>query len=89
MLSQHAVVRMQQRGIQQHDVEVLLQYGRTVFHRGRDMVSFDRQSWQALLDSQVVSPSCCDRLRNQYLVVDGSEIVTVAHRTRHFKRDRQ
>lgn len=53
------------------------------------MVSFDRRSWQALRASQVVSPSCCDRLRHQYLVVDGSEIVTVAHRTRHFKRDRQ
>jgi len=53
------------------------------------VVSFDRRSWQALRASQVVSPSCCDRLRHQYLVVDGSEIVTVAHRTRHFKRDRQ
>ena len=88
MLSQHAVVPMQQRGIQQHDVEVLLQYGRSVFHRGREVVSFDRRSWQALLDSEAVSPSSCDRLRNQYLVVDGSQIVTVAHRTRHFKRDR-
>ena len=89
MLSQHAVVRMQQRGIQQQDVEVLLQYGRPVFHRGREIVSFDRRSWQALIDSQVVSSSRCDRLRNQYLVMEGSKIVTVAHRTRHFNRDRQ
>ena len=89
MLSQHAMVRMQQRGIQPHDVEVLLQFGHSVFHRGREVVSFDRRSWQALLDGQVVSPARCDRLRNHYLVVDGSEIVTVAHRTRHFKRDRQ
>ncbi len=36
MLSQHAVVRMQQRGIQPHDIEVLLQHGRSVFHRGRE-----------------------------------------------------
>lgn len=89
MLSQHAMVRMQQRGIQQQDVEVLLQYGHSVFHRGREVVAFDRRSWQALKESRVVSPSCCDRLRNHYLVVEGSEIVTVAHRTRHFKRDRQ
>ena len=89
MLSQHAVVRMQQRGIQKHDVEVLLQYGRSVFYRGREVASFDRRSWQALIDIQIVSSSRCDRLRNQDLVVEGSKIVAVAHRTRNFNQDRQ
>lgn len=88
MFCQHSVLRMQQRGIAQCDVEVLLQFGHSEFHRGSEIVSFDRKSWQILLNSKLVAPSKCDRLRHQYVVLNGGEIVTVAHKKKRFKRDR-
>jgi len=35
-----------------------------------------------------VPAECCQRLRVHYLVLQGGEIVTVGHKTTHFKRDR-
>ena len=61
MFCQHSVLRMQQRGITQCDVEVLLQFGHSEFHRGSEIVSFDRKSWQILLERKLVTPSTCDR----------------------------
>ena len=88
MFCQHSVLRMQQRGISQRDIYVLLQFGHSEFHQGREIVSFDRRSWLALLNSKLIALSECEHLRNQYVVLNGGEIVTVAHKTKHFKKDR-
>lgn len=88
MYCQHSILRMQQRGITQYDVEVLLQFGHSEFHRGREIVSFDHKTWLVLCESQEISSTRCDRLRKQYLVLDGGDIVTVAHKKKRFKRDR-
>ena len=88
MFSQHALHRMQQRGIRNVDVEHLLAFGKSSFHRGREIVFLDRRAWNRLTASGELAPADCDRLRNQYLVMMQGNVVTVAHKTRHFKRDR-
>lgn len=88
MFCQHSNLRMQQRGITQRDIDVLLQFGHSEFHRGREIVSFDRRSWLTLLNSKQIVLSECERLRKQYVILDGGTVITVAHKTKHFKKDR-
>ncbi|MCV3290712.1 DUF4258 domain-containing protein [Aeromonas media] len=85
--SHHAACRMQQRGIDPEWVELLLSSGRSAYHQGREVVYLDRKG-VAMLQAECGLPAqCCQRLRRHYLVLQGGEIVTVGHKTAHFKRD--
>ena len=88
MFSQHAITRMQQRGISDEAVALLLDYGRSSYHKGSEVVYFDRRSRSALLQSGVLSRAQCDRISNHYLVLGNGLVITVGHKYRHFKRDR-
>ena len=55
MFSQHAITRMQQRGISGEAVELLLDYGRSSYHKGSEVVYLDRRSRSALLQSGALS----------------------------------
>ncbi|MFM5447425.1 DUF4258 domain-containing protein [Aeromonas veronii] len=86
--SHHAACRMQQRGIAPELVELLLIIGRSSYHQGRELVYLDRKGVTMLQAEYGVPAECCQRLRVHYLVQQGGEIVTVGHKTTHFKRDR-
>ena len=88
MYSQHALQRMQQRGISEQVVEVLLSFGCSHYHKGREVVFLDHHSLARLDRSGDWSRQDCQQLRRHYLVLQGCEVVTVGHRTTHFKRDR-
>lgn len=88
MFSQHAITRMQQRGISVQDVSLLLDYGRSSYHKGNEVIYFDRRARAALLQTGLVSRAHCERISNQYLVLDDDLVITVGHKYRHFKRDR-
>lgn len=88
MYSQHAALRMQQRGISEQIVEHLLAFGRTSYHKGREVVYFDHQTLSRLQRVGEVSQQICQKLRRHYLVLQDGDVVTVGHRTVHFKRDR-
>ena len=88
MFSQHAITRMQQRGISGEAVELLLDYGRSSYHKGSEVVYLDRRSRSALLQSGALIHAQCDRIRNHYLVLGDGLVITVGHKYRHFKRDR-
>jgi len=88
MFSQHARHRMQQRGISSESVELLLTYGRSNYHRGREVVFFDRRAMDSLQARGELSGAACDRIRRHYLVLDDGDVVTVGHQYCHFKRDR-
>ena len=68
-------------------VELLLSIGRSSITRARTgFISSQRRDDAA---SRVRVPAeCCQRLRGHYLVLQDGEIVTVGHKTTHFKRDR-
>jgi hypothetical protein len=89
VLSLHARVRMQQRGIPPQVVESLLQCGRVQHdnHGGR-IIFFDRSAWKAVCQRgfQALVPAA-DRHRRTYLVLGGDGMVkTVSHRYRRIKR---
>ncbi|MFQ2433357.1 DUF4258 domain-containing protein [Aeromonas caviae] len=86
--SHHASCRMQQRGIAPELVEMLLQIGCSVYHKGRELVYLDRKGLAILQAEWGLPAEFCQRLRRHYLVLQGGEIVTVGHKTTHFKRDR-
>ncbi|MBL0629003.1 DUF4258 domain-containing protein [Aeromonas jandaei] len=86
--SHHAACRMQQRGIAPELVELLLSIGRSFYHQGRELVYLDRKGVTMLQAEYGVPAECCQRLRGHYLVLQDGEIVTVGHKTTHFKRDR-
>jgi hypothetical protein len=86
--SHHAACRMQQRGIAPELVELLLSIGRSAYHQGRELVYLDRKGVAMLQAEYGVPEECCQRLRGHYLVLQDGEIVTVGHKTTHFKRDR-
>jgi len=85
-ITQHALARMQQRGIRPDDVECLLRYGRVEYdHHGGRVLFLDRQARDQLGARTRRSES--DRLRGLYAIVasDGA-VLTVGHRTRRIKR---
>jgi len=85
-ITQHALARMQQRGIRQDDVECLLRYGRVEYdHHGGRVLFLDRQARDQL--GARTRRSEKDRIRGLYAVVatDGA-VVTVGHRTRRIWR---
>ncbi|HDN9016138.1 TPA: DUF4258 domain-containing protein [Aeromonas salmonicida] len=86
--SRHALRRMQQRGIAAAVVDTLLTFGRSSYHRGREVVYFDRTAFRQLQAGGELTPQECERLRGHYLVLQDGDIVTVGHRTTHFQRDR-
>ena len=86
--SHHAACRMQQRGIASELVELLLSIGRSAYHQERELVYLDRKGLVMLQAECGLPTEYCQRLRRHYLVLQDGEIVTVGHKTTHFKRDR-
>jgi len=87
-LSYHATKRLQQRGIRTSNLKTLLEFGRVHFHRGREVIFFDHKSSNAC-EKAGIKGSVIDYCRGLYAVIDGQQVVTVAHRYKHLKRDRK
>lgn len=89
-LTEHAAIRMRQRGIDGEALECLLAYGSTVHdHRGAEIVLFDKRAWRRLeRDADRALLKRASESRRLYAVrsSDG-ELVTVGHRYRRFPRD--
>lgn len=86
-LTTHARIRMQQRGIPEAALELLLDFGREAHdHRGGRIVRFDKRSRRRI--ERVLGPSTLrvfERHLNAYAVVGADDaVVTVGHRRRRF-----
>ncbi len=88
-LTQHAMARMQQRGINAQIVDFLLQCGTEVHdHHGATIVYFDKQA-RHRLQKQCGSDQYrrIERQLNSYAVVsDDGAVMTVGHRVRRIRR---
>jgi len=87
-LTNHARIRMQQRGIPDGAVDLLLDYGReTRAGKGRRIVSFDKRSRRRILrelGQEVLRR--IERYSDAYAVVGTDDaVVTVGHRQRRFE----
>ena len=88
-LTQHAAVRMQQRGISKTALESLLDYGAEAHdHRGATIVYFDKKARTRLLKADGRSRyRVMEKQLNAYAVVGGDgAVVTVGHRDRRISR---
>lgn len=86
-LSQHASIRMQQRGIPSPVVDWLLAFGAIDHQRGAELYYFDKRARQAL--QQHVSERLLRRYAkalDAYVVCEGSQVITVGHRYRRVVR---
>ncbi len=87
-LSQHARVRMQQRGIPPRAVELLLEHGAVQHdHRGGRLLYFDKASRRRI--SREVGRAAAagmERFFNAYAVMSHGEVLTVGWRYRRIRR---
>jgi hypothetical protein len=87
--TQHAEVRMQQRGIPESVVDTLIQYGSVIHdHHGGQVVFFDKKAQRrciAASGERILKH--LERYRDVYLVksADGA-LVTVGHRNKRLRR---
>jgi hypothetical protein len=87
-LTDHARIRMQQRGIPHGAVDLLLDYGReTRAGKGGRIVSFDKRSRRRVIrELGREALRLIERYRDAYAVVGADDaIVTVGHRQRRFE----
>lgn len=88
LLTTHAQVRMQQRGISTVALEMLLDFGRVVhLDRGKDIVYFDKKARARLAKANAKVAREATRLCRTYAILgrDGW-VVTVGHRYRRIQR---
>jgi hypothetical protein len=89
-MTQHAVSRMQQRGIKTQTVEMLLQCGRkTHDHNGATILHFDKQARARLREryGQETYRSFDGQLNAYAVVAANGSIMTVGHRVRRIGRN--
>ena len=88
-LTQHAQIRMQQRGIRKGTLESLLDYGTTVYdHHGATIVYFDKKAkYRVRKFAGRQQYRAMEKQLNAYAVVacDGA-VVTVGRRDRRIPR---
>ena len=88
-VTQHAVVRMQQRGIKAQAVEMLFHCGaREHDRRGTTILYFDKQARQSLCRQYGAKQfKRIEGQLNAYAVIAGNgTVVTVGHRTKRINR---
>lgn len=88
MMTRHATSRSQQRSIPQFAVELFERYGATCRHDGADVLFMDKRARKQIAKDfggaralRYVEP-----LLDAYAVVESGKVITLAHRTRRFKR---
>lgn len=87
-LTQHAVVRMQQRGIPLEAVEALMEHGNYLPCRGQhgnEIVLLSRRFRRSGLCANRRLAKVC-KGGSQYLVIHDDTVITVGHRTKKIRR---
>jgi hypothetical protein len=89
-LTDHARVRLQQRGISEPALQYLLTYGSTVHdHRGGELVFFDHEARDRLRRTQgaEVFKKLGPKLDTYAVIADDGVVLTVGHRTKRINRN--
>jgi hypothetical protein len=87
MLTRHAEVRCQQRGIRPEVIATLLEYGRRERRRGAEICFMDRSTRQRAhreLGHDAYT-RLVDHLDRYLVVADDGHIITAAHRLKRLK----
>ncbi len=89
-LSQHALIRVQQRGVDREVLDCLLAYGHhEPDHKGCQIVTFDGKAFEKLAKFEPKKIAAkASAVKNLYAIVDSSGVlVTAGHRFRPVRRD--
>ncbi len=89
ILTNHAQTRLQQRGISNHVLDCLLQYGQRVHdHRGGRIFYFDHQARERLRQQSgpVLFKDIESKLDTYAVIGFDGAILTVGHRTKRINR---
>ncbi len=89
MYTNHAYIRMQQRGIQPVDIDAVLDFGQCEFHQGCEIFSVRKSVSQKLLKLGAVSHDLIGKIHRIYVVTKGDIVITVGHRYKRLKRNRK
>ncbi len=82
-LTAHARKRLQQRGIPEYFVDVLLDFGSTQKSHGGSEIVFLRQHDKKLAKGTLSDVKIFQRLRNAYLILSSSgKVITAGYRYR-------
>ena len=95
--SNHAYMRMQQRGISGTMINMVLEHGCSEFHRGCEIVFLDKQAFQKMCFvlkqsgklSNKITNQLVDKLKKVYVVIKDGVVITTALKHQHFKRSRK
>ena len=86
-LSAHAAVRMQQRGIRRHALELLMAYGAEAFdHRGGTILYLDRPARARIRRAAGAGRAPDDRADVYAVLGPDGRVLTVGHRHRRIPR---
>ncbi|MDI9846468.1 hypothetical protein QM467_00180 [Rhodoblastus sp. 17X3] len=87
MLTRHAEMRCQQRGVRPEVVATLLDYGRSVRRHGADICFMDRSARRRARNALGADAYArvADRLDGYLVVADDGQIITVAPRLKRLK----
>lgn len=93
----HASIRKQQRGISDIMIDVVLEYGRSEYHHGKEIVYLDKRAFQKVcwvLEhsgklSRHITNQLTGKLKKTYVVLQGGMVITTALKHHHFYRHRK
>ncbi len=79
LLTKHASSRMQQRGISELAIELLFEFGYTMYHRGTEVFFFKRRSLKRLIKSKKCNQQFAEKVKDNHLVLGNGCVGTVGH----------
>ncbi len=88
MLTQHARIRMQQRGITTEVINLVSTFGQVNYHRGHRVLFLSRKAQQKVNDLDLPRP-IKEKAARTYVVMGNDSVITVGIKYRHFKRNRK
>ena len=88
-MTNHATQRSDERAIPGLVIDLILDFGAVEYHRGREKMWLDKKGLrQARRYLGKPHQNYASLLRDAYLIVEGGQIVTVARKNCHHKRNR-
>lgn len=83
----HCETRMNQRGISDHLINLLFEFGESDYHDGAEVTVVPKSTISRLRHETNISNQELDKLSKTYVVENDGKILTTGKRFRRFKRN--
>lgn len=75
-ISQHAMIRCQQRGILPQHAELIVAYGKHYWHKGAKVFFLPAKVLKRLVRRKTIKPQQADKMNNVFVVYGEQQIIT-------------